>query len=1020
MRAHLTCLALLLIFSFPAGAQTNRLSTSAASFSGGEDGQITVSVDSDTEIRALQFDIEIPDLIAFRDDGITASASLEAAGFSYSAAAITKRILRVVIYRADASGDIPTGVTDIADIDVRTLHSPGSTPLVISNIVASDGDGSNVTLEANPGTIQVLAPDIGVSSTRLDFGRVILGQSKTLSVLVANEGNVALSVDSLRVFSNDFECLCSFPLSLNPSTSQTLPIRYSPSKKGSIPNSLVLEIFSSDGDESKVTVVVGGSGYLVNELRIENVSARSGKPAELTLALFNMEPISALQATILLPTDADLVKGSARINAARSEEHEVAVAQDGNRVTLVVYSNSGSVFPAGDGASAYLDIIFRSASGTMPLVFDNVILASSASENVISDYHNGQAIIAAPKINIPQRRFDMGVVARGNTLTVQADIENLGQDTLRVTDIGSSSAGITHDWNLPVSIAPGQSNTVTLTDVYANAGSYDSAITFTSSDPENPKTKIDLTASVINPVELRFSSDTVGIGERGQIRVALENTVDVTALQFDLQLDASIDVIADSIEVLRTSSHSVASSKLADGRLRVIYYSGSGSLIPGTSGTVFSIPFRPSQLGNFDLSISSAIVSNPQSANVLTSVLTEKIAVLNTEVKVSYLEGWNMASRPLGAPAVPIGAIFQSYVINTLFQFDQTYLPVSDGVMQEGKGYWIRFREAENITYQSNQSTPLSIALSEGWNMIGGPICAIGTNTIADPTSILIPNTLFKYQTTYVGAEVLEPGHGYWIRANDDGVISLDCSNSDYEQGKKWSMKTEIDDSFDHLELIDASGNSQLVLIGGSLPESTDRRSFSKPPRAPGSTFDVHFTGGFFLSDLEDLKEDVLEIRASFFPVTLSMDSRKHAEYEVFAQDRDGWSPLGRLRNDANIQLDSKSDWRVRINPVEIGQGGADMNSSQLQINIIDVYPNPFSSIANVRYVIAEPATVSLTLYDTIGRRVASLVDGALQEAGTHDAQINLSGLSSGSYLLVLESGSRVRARTVQVVERGF
>jgi len=77
--------------------------------------------------------------------------------------------------------------------------------------------------------------------------------------------------------------------------------------------------------------------------------------------------------------------------------------------------------------------------------------------------------------------------------------------------------------------------------------------------------------------------------------------------------------------------------------------------------------------------------------------------------------------------------------------------------------------------------------------------------------------------------------------------------------------------------------------------------------------------------------------------------------------------------------------------------------------------PNPFSERTAVRFGLAEAGEVRVTVYDGRGREVAVLVDGALP-AGVHEATFPGTGLPSGTYFVVLQSGSRVERHALTLV----
>jgi hypothetical protein len=73
-------------------------------------------------------------------------------------------------------------------------------------------------------------------------------------------------------------------------------------------------------------------------------------------------------------------------------------------------------------------------------------------------------------------------------------------------------------------------------------------------------------------------------------------------------------------------------------------------------------------------------------------------------------------------------------------------------------------------------------------------------------------------------------------------------------------------------------------------------------------------------------------------------------------------------------------------------------------------YPNPFNPGTSIGYRLGEAAHVTLTVYDMLGRRVATPVNGP-RKAGTHYAAWDGSRSSSGVYFYKLEAGGFVQTR---------
>ena len=68
-------------------------------------------------------------------------------------------------------------------------------------------------------------------------------------------------------------------------------------------------------------------------------------------------------------------------------------------------------------------------------------------------------------------------------------------------------------------------------------------------------------------------------------------------------------------------------------------------------------------------------------------------------------------------------------------------------------------------------------------------------------------------------------------------------------------------------------------------------------------------------------------------------------------------------------------------------------------------YPNPFNPSTVIRYALPEAVSVSIQVFDLLGRRVAVLVDGR-QEAGHHAVRFEAEGLPAGVYLYAIEAGA--------------
>ncbi|MBX2990979.1 MAG: T9SS type A sorting domain-containing protein [Bacteroidetes bacterium] len=78
-------------------------------------------------------------------------------------------------------------------------------------------------------------------------------------------------------------------------------------------------------------------------------------------------------------------------------------------------------------------------------------------------------------------------------------------------------------------------------------------------------------------------------------------------------------------------------------------------------------------------------------------------------------------------------------------------------------------------------------------------------------------------------------------------------------------------------------------------------------------------------------------------------------------------------------------------------------------------YPNPFNPTTTITYQLPVVADVTLTVYDMLGREVATLVNGR-RNAGNHSVQFDATGQASGVYFYKLQAGSFVQTKRMLLV----
>jgi hypothetical protein len=76
-----------------------------------------------------------------------------------------------------------------------------------------------------------------------------------------------------------------------------------------------------------------------------------------------------------------------------------------------------------------------------------------------------------------------------------------------------------------------------------------------------------------------------------------------------------------------------------------------------------------------------------------------------------------------------------------------------------------------------------------------------------------------------------------------------------------------------------------------------------------------------------------------------------------------------------------------------------------MKYSLYQNYPNPFNPTTKIKFAIPEAGRVSLKIFDINGREVFDLVNN-FYEAGYYDVELNLSDLSSGTYIYRIQSNN--------------
>jgi len=370
--------------------------------------------------------------------------------------------------------------------------------------------------------------------------------------------------------------------------------------------------------------------------------------------------------------------------------------------------------------------------------------------------------------------------------------------------------------------------------------------------------------------------------------------------------------------------------------------------------------------------------------SVWIAIFQDTVKTLPT-ASLNLSEGWNLISVPLKRQNMFYKDLFPSsnsfaYTYQNGYQRKDT--------LELGKGYWLKFPVAQNVTIQGVNYNELSIPIKTGWNLIGGlngiiPVTAVQTN----PPNIL-NSPFYEYNSGYQISNQIVKGKGYWVKSNSDGELILSIS------GLKLS-NNQLKFSFDEyatLEITDNQNSTKLFITDKVI----NKENFELPPVPPSNIFDVRFddeTNVMFKSE-----KKLVRIQGNFSNIKLKFKSKESVDV-LKINFLDGNEYL--LENGREISIDSKYAKEFFI---EVLEKTTNRQEERKNIFVSEVFPNPFNSSTKIRFYIPQKSEnhnqffAEIKIYDLLGRLInhnSRVVNSGYNE---FHIEFNEHNLSSGLY----------------------
>lgn len=368
----------------------------------------------------------------------------------------------------------------------------------------------------------------------------------------------------------------------------------------------------------------------------------------------------------------------------------------------------------------------------------------------------------------------------------------------------------------------------------------------------------------------------------------------------------------------------------------------------------------------------------------------------------------------------------------------------SDG-LRPGLAIWLITRAGEGFDVEEGRSTdtsePFAINLPPGWSQIGDPFAfPVAVSSIANSGAVQGP--YFYDGTEYLpNQSLLEPWEGYFVLNPNPTPVTLSVAPVEAVAAPKRAASEDLFPEADFMLQVRAE------LPGLSLRDTQNYVGFAEAAAAQPHRFnlaepppigdhlrlsilnDEQRYVSYFKPAGEDGGQWDFEVTASvegasrFEPrlvqITLVEHSARPAGFDLYVFDRD----LGRVLpvEGGAFQVALMREYPVRHFSLVLGTTAfAEAHSEGASLTpaafVLEAnYPNPFNPETVIRYGIDRQSPVALEIFNVLGQRVRTLVEGE-QPSGVYE--VVWDGLdeagrpaASGLYVYQLRAGAFVASR---------
>jgi hypothetical protein len=294
------------------------------------------------------------------------------------------------------------------------------------------------------------------------------------------------------------------------------------------------------------------------------------------------------------------------------------------------------------------------------LNISNSIISNLTLGNIVSDVFNGSISINAPSLSTNPQSINYGNFPVTETRSTEITLYNYGSAELIIDEVIKNNDLFTFPISLPLSIAIGQSETITLTFTPSSTTTYNEDISIRHNGPTGQNV-INVLANTFSPNYLKILDSSICTDQSVNIDLNLFNNDAVRAMQFDINFPNGF--VLDNSNVTGSTlldGFEITSSSIGGNSYRFIIYSVSNSNIQAGDNTILNLPISVESTvnsGGYNFTISNVTLSNINNQNIASQVEeTGTITIVEPTTPVITLLGENPITIEVGSVFTDPGA----------------------------------------------------------------------------------------------------------------------------------------------------------------------------------------------------------------------------------------------------------------------------------------------------------------------------------------------------------------------------